>query len=80
MQSALNSLQAARAELVQASPEKGGYRARHHVPKKPSTRPSEASDTPATDAPRGRRQIAVSSRNGVLYDCEQAGNSRPFNV
>ena len=30
--------------------------------------------------PRGRRQIAVSSRNGVLYDCERAGNSRPFNV
>ena len=28
MQSALNSLQAARAELVQASPDKGGYRAR----------------------------------------------------
>ena len=28
MQAALNSLQAARAELVQASPDKGGYRAR----------------------------------------------------
>ena len=31
MQAALNSLQAARAELVQASPDKGGYRARHHT-------------------------------------------------
>jgi hypothetical protein len=30
MQSALNSLQAARAELVQAAPDKGGYRARDH--------------------------------------------------
>jgi hypothetical protein len=28
MQAALNSLQAARAELVQAAPDKGGYRAR----------------------------------------------------
>jgi hypothetical protein len=28
MQSALNSLQAARAELVQAAPDKGGYRGR----------------------------------------------------
>ena len=27
--------------------------------------------------PRGRRQIAVSSRNGVLYDCERAGKFPP---
>jgi hypothetical protein len=53
MVAALNSLRAARAELIQATPNKGIANAPSISSTPPSARPRPASPTPATELQRG---------------------------
>jgi len=87
MQSALNSLQAARAELVQAAPDKGGYRARAITRTEEAINETErASDTPATDTgPRASSSRLKQPDSDIdvawqVLESWMGGSSHPLNV